>query len=220
MHQDRQPSLRAVFFDARVLGKSAPARELMLDLHCLMFEVRTLEHEYWKHLARMDADSFRDLMVTYGQAVWNFAYFITKRDHLADDVSQDVFLQVYRNIDSFRGQSSMKTWLFAITRNIAVNYMRTAFMRKVTLVDWVARRETNPSAEHEALNHALTDEIWKMVLKLPVKFREVLILEAKYELTIKEMAHVLGISEGTVKSRLSRARRKMTDLWKEEPAYE
>jgi RNA polymerase sigma-70 factor, ECF subfamily len=185
-----------------------------------MFEVRTLEQEYWKHLARMDADSFRDLMVTHGQAVWNFAFCITKREDLADDVSQDVFLQVYRNIGSFRGQSSMKTWLFAITRNIAVNYMRTAFMRKVTLVDWVVRKDTFPSAEHEALNHALSDEIWSMVLKLPVKFREVLILEAKYELTNKEMAHVLGISEGTVKSRLSRARRKMTDLWKEEPLYE
>jgi RNA polymerase sigma-70 factor (ECF subfamily) len=168
----------------------------------------------------MDADSFRDLMVTHGQAVWNFAYFLTKRHDLADDISQDVFIQAYRKIASFRGEASMRTWLFTITRNISVNYMRTAFIRRVTLVGLVMGKDTAASAEQEVMDRNFTEDIWSLVLKLPIKYREVLILDAKYELTTREMAEILNVSEGTVKSRLSRARQKMSVSRKEEVASE
>ncbi|MFK7691585.1 RNA polymerase sigma factor [Paenibacillus sp. HJGM_3] len=176
--------------------------------------MRKLEQDYWQHIARLDADSMRDLIETYGQAVWNYAFLMTKRHDMADDIAQDVFLQVYRSIDTYRGQSSMKTWLFAITRNKAFNYRRSAFFRKVMLVDWITRQDSGPSAETEVLDQELTGEVWKLVMQLPSHYREVLILEAKYELSLKEMAHVLGVAEGTIKSRLSRARKKMNDMWK------
>ncbi|MNI91699.1 ECF RNA polymerase sigma factor SigW [compost metagenome] len=57
-------------------------------------------------------------------------------------------------------------------------------------------------------------------MKLPIKLREVLILDAKYEMTAKEIAELLGISLGTVKSRLSRARERINAMWKEEMVYE
>ncbi len=113
----------------------------------------------------------------------------------------------------------MRTWLLAIIRNVAINYLRAAFVRKVTLTDRTARHGVSPSAEREALERELTDEIWTAVLDMPLKWREVLILHAKYELNMKEIAGVLGISEGTVKSRLARARRRMADRWKEDMAY-
>jgi RNA polymerase sigma-70 factor (ECF subfamily) len=74
--------------------------------------------------------------------------------------------------------------------------------------------------ENEALGHRQFHPIWDVVLKLPIKYREVLILDAKYELTMKEMSAVLGISEGAVKSRLSRARQRVAAIWKEETEYE
>nr|WP_255570343.1 sigma-70 family RNA polymerase sigma factor [Cohnella sp. CFH 77786] len=168
----------------------------------------------------MDADGFRELMVTYGKDVWNYAFLLTRSPEMADDVSQDVFLRVYRKIGSFRGESSMRTWLLAITRNIAVNHRRAAFVRKVMLVDRQVTRETHPSAEQDAMGRMLSEEIWELVMRLPAKFREVLVLDAKYGMTQKEIAQLLGVSEGTVKSRLSRARSKVNAAWKGEYAHE
>ena len=175
-----------------------------------------MERDYWKLVDRMDAESFRELMLTYGQDVWNYAYMLTGSQATSDDVSQDVFLRAYRSIASFRGQSHIRTWLFSITRNIAINYRRTAFMRKVVLMNRHEPRETYPSAEMEAMEHMQTEEVWAIVMKLPVKFREVLILDAKYGYTQKQIAQLLGLSEGTVKSRLSRARGKVNTAWKGE----
>jgi RNA polymerase sigma-70 factor, ECF subfamily len=182
--------------------------------------VSVLEKDYWKYSESMNSESFRDLMLTYGQEVWNYAFFMTQQVHLADDISQDVFFKVYSSIQTFRGDSSIKTWLISITRNIAINYRRSAFMRKVILVEQIFYKNSHPSAENEALGLSQSHPIWDTVLKLPLKYREVLILDAKYELTMKEMSTVLGISEGAVKSRLSRARQRVAAIWKEETEYE
>jgi len=182
--------------------------------------VNELEPDYWKVIEHMDSNSFRELMLTYGQDVWNFAFFLTKSHELADDISQDVFFQAYQKIGSFRGESSIRTWLFTIARNISVNHRRSAFIRKVILVAGVTRKGTHPSAETEMMNQTLSDDLWRVVMCLSVKFREILVLNIKYEMSQKEIADLLGLSEGTVKSRLSRARQKFSEAWKEEIEYE
>ncbi|SFE00433.1 RNA polymerase sigma-70 factor, ECF subfamily [Paenibacillus catalpae] len=180
-----------------------------------------MENNYWRYMDRMDAAGLRELMDAYGQDVWNLAYVITRRHDLADDIAQDVFLKVYQSIGAFRGASSIRTWLLALTRNTAINYKRTAFMRRVLLVGRTAAHEgKSPSAEQEAMEQELTSEIWSAVLELPVKLREVLVLHARYEMTTKEIADALELPEGTVKTRLSRARKRMSSKWKESAAYE
>ncbi|MBJ6362647.1 RNA polymerase sigma factor [Paenibacillus sp. GCM10012307] len=148
----------------------------------------------WKYVEQMDTDGLQHLMSAYGQDIWNLAFLLTKRHHLADDITQDVFIKVYQSIHLFRGASSMKTWLLSITRNIAINYLRTAFMRKVTLTSWISTQGVNASAEKEVLEQSVAEEIWRVVLELPLKLREALILHAKYELSMKEIASVLGVS--------------------------
>ncbi|MFF2480990.1 RNA polymerase sigma factor [Paenibacillus sp. NPDC058071] len=173
-----------------------------------------MEEQYWKHLSSMDAELLRELMTQFGQEVWNLAFILTKRHDLADDITQDVFFNAYRNIRTFRGESSIRTWLLSITRNTSINYLRTAFLRKVTLMEWVSDLGTSPSAETEVLDQSFTDDLWLAVMELPLKYREVLILFGKYDLSIKEIAKTLGVSDGTVRSRLSRARKKMNN-WNE-----
>lgn len=172
-----------------------------------------MKGEHLQHLEQLDSWTLREIMVSYGQEVWNYAYFLTKSFHLADDITQDVFLSVYRNIGSYRSQCTLKTWLFTITRNTAINYRRSAFFRKVIPVGWVKETRAAPSVEQDVMSALLANEVWEMVLTLPAKHREVLILDAKYELTANEIAAILGVSEGTVKSRLSRARKKVSELW-------
>lgn len=157
-------------------------------------------------------DTLQEWMTAYGQDVWNFVYCMTRKWELADDITQEVFLKAYRHMHSFRREASVKTWLLTIARNTVRDYMKSAFMRRVTLVDWVQNRETHPSAEDESFEQMAVSRIWKQVLELPVKYREVLILFAHYQLSMKEIARLLGTREGTVKSRLHQARLKVLQI--------
>ncbi|WP_442950369.1 sigma-70 family RNA polymerase sigma factor [Paenibacillus sp. DMB20] len=169
-------------------------------------------------LNRMTADHpssiLMEWMEAYGQDVWNYAYYLTKRRDAADDISQDVFLKALVSLRQFEGRSSVKTWLFAITRNLSMNYLRSSFIKKVTLIGMPAFARSERSAEMEAIGKQEISRIWQHVMSLPVKFREVLVLEFHYQLPRSETASLLGISEGTVKSRLHRARKRMEALLK------
>lgn len=178
-----------------------------------------MEGEQLRYLAQMDDYSLDDIMKQYGRDVWNYAYVITKNPTMAEDITQDVFLQAYRNIRTFRGEATLKTWLLRITHNISFNYHNTAFFRKVSLIGLIfPTQQASRSTEEIILEREFSNDVWQAVLKLPTKFREVLVLEAKYELTLTEIANLLNITNGAVRSRLSRARAKMSVLLKEELA--
>ncbi|KOR88081.1 RNA polymerase sigma factor [Paenibacillus solani] len=159
-----------------------------------------------------------DWMDSYGQDVWNYAFFLTKRKDAADDISQDVFMKALKHWNDFQGRSSVKTWLLTITRNLSLNYLKSSFVTRVSLIGWITSKQTEPSAEKEFMDAAAVSQIWKFVMELPPKYREVLILESHYQLPRKEMAQLLGISEGTIKSRLHRARARMEQKLKGEDA--
>jgi RNA polymerase sigma factor (sigma-70 family) len=175
--------------------------------------------DYLKYLVETDDPRalLGELMTAYGKEVWNYAYSITRKWDLADDITQEVFIKVYRNMHAFRRDASVKTWLLTITRNTAIDFQRSAFFRKVTLTDRLEERGERRSVEAEAMENSAVNDMWAMVLKLPAKYREAIILFAHYQLSMKEMANVLGVTEGTVKSRLFHARQKLSKM-KEESA--
>ncbi|MBB6671323.1 RNA polymerase sigma factor [Cohnella nanjingensis] len=174
-----------------------------------------MEHEFLKHMTTMDDASLRDIMAQYGSDIWNYAYFLTKNRELADDVTQDVFIKAYYRIETFRGQSSLKTWLLTITRNTAFRYRRSTFFRKVNLFASITSIQSGRSAETEYMEDRYVDDIWDVIMKLPDQYREVLVLDIRYELSTEEMAKLLNIATGTVKSRLHRAREKVEQNLKE-----
>lgn len=185
------------------------------------FEVAALDSkanfEYLKHLSESSDQKaiLHELMTAYGKDVWNYAYSMTRKQDQADDITQEVFIKVYRNLYTFRCESSVKTWLLAITRNMTLDYRRSAFYRKVTLVDFLTsfgEQAATSQPEKEVVERMTINDMWDMVLKLPAKYREVLILYAHHQLSMKEIAEVLGVSEGTVKSRLFHARNKISRM--------
>lgn len=156
-----------------------------------------------------------DLMTDYGNDIWNYAFFLTRRSDAADDISQEVFLSAYKQLYSYKGECSVKTWLLTITRNKSINFLRSAFVRKVTLWEQVMTKNVNsPSAEDILFARNESRDIWLTVMKLSKKYREVIILVYHYELSIKDIKDLLQISEGTVKSRLFRAKQKLSSLMK------
>jgi RNA polymerase sigma-70 factor (ECF subfamily) len=185
-------------------------------LRCLYIEVIRLDDEYVRYLVSMDAATLEDLMTRHGQDVWNYAHFMTKNRSMADDISQDVFIQAYRHVTSFRGEASIKTWLLKITRNTSYNYLRSAFIRRVLLVDHVLAGRHDSSAEQAFIDQEAANEVWRQVYQLPTKYREVLVLHAGHQLGMREMAQILNVPEGTVKSRLFSARKRLSALLQKE----
>jgi RNA polymerase sigma-70 factor, ECF subfamily len=170
--------------------------------------------EYLKYITET-ADTraiLRDLMTAYGEDVWNYAFSLCRNSDLSDDITQEVFLKVYRKLGTFRGESSVKTWLLAITRYTAYDMQRSSFWNRIKSSDIFQISGSQPSAEHEVIEKLAINDIWEKVMALPVKYREVLILFAHYQLSMKEMAEVLHLTEGTVKSRLFHARAKVLKM--------
>ncbi|WP_027087729.1 sigma-70 family RNA polymerase sigma factor [Cohnella panacarvi] len=168
-----------------------------------------MDYDYLKQMNDgLDRNALLDeLMVTYGKEVWNYAFFLTRRRELAEDIAQDSFIKAYHHIYSYRGDRSMKAWLLAITRNTARDYFKSAWFRKVQFIpEDFGQGLARPSAENEWFGTQRQREIWNAVLELPRKLRETLLLYAHHQLSIKEISELTQLSEGTVKSRLFRAR--------------
>lgn len=164
--------------------------------------------DYLKYLAQGNDRELvlRDLMEKFGDDVWNFAFFLTSRSHAADDISQDVFLAAYAGLYGFRGECSVKSWLLTITRNKSLHYLQAAFIRKVTLTDRFITSASSPAAEEVVFDRIENRDLWDLVMTLPRKFREVHVLDYHYGLQLNEIAKLLNISVGTVKSRSYRAK--------------
>lgn len=182
-----------------------------------------MDYSDLKYAVTLDNETLYQIMDDYGNDVWNYAFFLTgSRDH-ADDISQEVFIKAYQGIHTYRGEASLKTWLITITRNTVHSYRRSRFFRqslgsKLYSIDDEKTAGSSalsqnsriaPSAESIVMEQHYEDSIWEIIMSLSVKSREVLILALKYEMKIQEIANILHLSEGTVKSRLSRAKEKV-----------
>ncbi|PED06052.1 RNA polymerase sigma factor [Bacillus pseudomycoides] len=172
-----------------------------------------MEH---KVIENCNHDEIENVIREHWQDVWNYSFIITKDTHLSDDITQEVFIKVFKKWDSFRNESSVKTWLLKITRNTALNYLKSSYFKRISLVSFFRNEKEYPSAEKQFLEKETMNEVWDIVLKLPQKHREVLILDAKYELSYDEIAETLGVSIGTVKSRLHRARARVSKILSED----
>ncbi len=160
-------------------------------------------------------DQLNTWVTEYGSDVLNLAYSYVKNYHVAQDITQDVFLRAFTKIQTFRGDSGVKTWLLSITANRCKDYLRS----------WVVRHETNDLTLQTEATHQLGDDteqaaivrlerdaLWRAVNRLPVKYREVIVLFYQRELSSAEVAQTLGISEATVRTRLHRGRALMREL--------
>ena len=175
-------------------------------------------------LCEGDETALAPLVEKYKRMVYRLAMQITKNHADADDVMQETFIKVYRSIRTFRKDAAFETWLYRIAVNEALNFVkRRERQRESTL-------ETASEAEYEAITryraqiandphiHAekaeLRHHVTEAVNNLSLKHRTVVILHEFEGLTHAEIASILNCSEGTVRSRLHYARKKLRTLLK------
>jgi RNA polymerase sigma-70 factor (ECF subfamily) len=165
---------------------------------------------------RGDPNAFSRLVAIHEGLVFNLAARLLGDPEEAKDVSQDVFLQVYRMLARFEGRSSLKTWIYRIVVNQCRNRQRWWRRRKrdkaLPLEDLAASETMQLAApraegpEEEVSRREQSARVQSALLRLSLDHRAVLLLREVEELSGAEIAQALGVAEGTVKSRLARAR--------------
>lgn len=179
-------------------------------------EAGTTDWALVQQCAAGDESACTRLVTDYQRMVYQLALHLLGDAQEAMDLSQEVFLRVFRTLPQFRGQSSLKTWIYRIVVNQASNRQRWWRRRfksfQVALEDHVAKHgdlaEVRRSASPEQVlqQHETESLVWAALEELPFDQRVAVVLREIDGLSYEEIAAALGVAVGTVKSRLARAR--------------
>lgn len=155
-----------------------------------------------KNLAiKINEELFKKLVTQYGNSILRMCYMYLKDYQLAEDVTQETFLQVWNKYETFENKSSEKTWITRIAINRCKKCMRASWFKRISIEELPEIFE-NDSSEM-ILNKGT---ISLKIMKLPQKYREVILLYYYQELSVKEISAVLNQKETTILQRLKRAR--------------
>lgn len=157
------------------------------------------------------------------KAAYELARWLTGSSQDAEDVVQESYLRAYQFFDGWRGGSA-RPWLLAIVRNTAFTWLERNRPRHVAPMSpdalaaacelaFLRGEIVAPTPEHEALAVAERSELLTVLAQLPALFREIIVLRELQELSYREIAAIIAVPEGTVMSRLARARAELRRLW-------
>ena len=158
-----------------------------------------------------DQSAWEDIVRLHRRKVFNIAYKFVGKHDLAEDLTQDIFLKLYRSLDTFDRRANFQTWLISVSRNLCIDHYRSVRKERETL-----NRDVDPSTlmpvsrDRSAYSQLeLRDRVQLLraaMDTLPPTLRTAVLLRDIQELTYQEIADRLGVPEGTVKSRINRGR--------------
>ncbi len=203
---------------------------MTLDEHDGSGRERLTDEELVRDFLAGDHAAFEELATRYQPAIMNMAYRLLGNRSDAGDVCQEVFVLLLRKLGSFRGEAKFSTWLYRVSLNACHDYARRS-RRNVSLSE-------SPGDDLPEIEQRLADDgleapeasmeraevqkaVREAISRLPYKFKEIIYLHDISGYNYKEVAEILDISLGTVKSRLNRARNRLAlelrDFWEQMP---
>jgi len=168
-----------------------------------------------------DGEAFAEVYREYESTVYNLALRMAGNPFDAADLTQEAFLRVHRHLGKFRGRSSLKTWIF----RVALNHCRSRLGRRrlptqslEPLPGELAPQIPDPrrGPEERALARDEGRRVAAALGRIPVQFREAVVLRDLQDLSYEEIAAVLGVRIGTVRSRIARGRQRLREVLEEE----
>ncbi|WP_042229024.1 RNA polymerase sigma factor SigW [Paenibacillus popilliae] len=177
--------------------------------------MNTLEKRLARLARKGDTRAFAEIVDLYKDKIYHLAYRMLNNRHEAEDVVQDTFLRVYRNLDRYDENQKFSTWIYRIGTNLCIdrlrkrkpNYYLDAGMTEQEGVDGYAMI---PSDDWTPESHLIVSETQRMVQEaihsLPSKYKSVMVLRYLQDLSLQEISNVLDIPVTTIKTRVHRGR--------------
>lgn len=176
------------------------------------------ENELVLLLREGNEQAFKELVTRYQDAVYNTALGLLQHPTDAEDIAQEVFIQVYRSIDSFKGDSLLSTWMYRITVTKSLDLIRSRKRKKrFGILSQLFGEDNRPIHEavdfvHPGVKQEQKEEagiLFKLIDQLPENQRTAFLLNKVEELSYREIADILQITEGAVDSLLQRAKQNL-----------
>jgi RNA polymerase sigma factor (sigma-70 family) len=165
---------------------------------------------------RRDNTAWEQIVARFRRKIFHIAYKFTGKHDEAEDLTQEIFLKVFRSLDKFHQDADFSTWLSSVARNYCIDHYRASKREKEVLVEDLVAFDLAPAASgnpHRALEQRDRQNFVRRGLELlPDKLREAVILRDLQGLSYQEMAGRLHLPEGTVKSRINRGREELARL--------
>ena len=183
---------------------------------------REQEREIIGRVLSGDTEAFETLVLEHQNKVYSLALRMVGNEEDARDMAQEAFIRAYGSLAGFRGDSKFSVWLYRLTSNICIDFLRSRGKKRTVSMTW-AGDEGEDAGELEIpdetwspenqLERSLTRESVRRGLEsLSPQYREILLLREINGLSYAEIAGALSLEEGTVKSRIFRARKKLCDF--------
>lgn len=153
--------------------------------------------------------AFAEIVQRYKDYVYNLVYRFIYDCSEAEDISQEVFINVYKNIGKYRRGIKLSTWIYKISYNMCIDWLRKNRKRDIELVSIDGENEPtdrNYSVEDSFIKQQQSEELHKTILKLNCKYRDVLILFYYQGLSYEDIGSILNLSVKTVETQLYRGR--------------
>ncbi len=168
-----------------------------------------------KQVLKGDQNAFGEIVEMYKDKVFQISYRMLGNRHEAEDIAQEAFIRAYVNIQSYKKEFKFSTWLYRITTNLCIDRIRkkkpdyyldaeVAGTEGLTMYSQIPSKLRLPEEDVESLE--LHDTIQNEIMKLPEKYRSVIVLKYIEELSLKEISEILDMPLGTVKTRIHRGR--------------
>lgn len=174
-----------------------------------------MEQEYIQKAKQGDPQAFEQLVLKYQDKIYTLTVRMVRDREEALDLAQDAFIKAWQNLDSFQGESSFGTWLYRLTTNLCLDYLRKQNRRQEISV--TVSLDEEPSGWYEPADpgqdphrileqNQLQESVARGLEKLPEHHRRPLVMREVAGLSYQEIAQALELDLGTVKSRIARAR--------------
>ena len=174
-----------------------------------------------------DQLAWEQIVRLYWRKVFNVAYkFVGKHDQ-AEDLTQDIFLKIFKSLDTFDRRANFQTWIISISRNLCIDHYRSVRKERQTIARDIDSSDLQPATPErgpyaQAEHQDLRAQLRQALEALPITLRTAVVLRDLQELSYQEIADRLNLPEGTVKSRINRGRlelaRQLKRLQDKQPA--